>query len=148
MAEPWQPGWAGGRFRVVETTADVGVEAEGPSLPAAISSAVAGMYWIISPGQAEDRGERVTAVGEGEDLAMALARALQKALIAFDTLGLLGALCLASAYRGERWRVVLEIRGETFDAGRHPQGVEIKAVTHHDLIADLAARSVEVLFDV
>lgn len=148
MDEPWQPGWSGGRFRIKETTADIGVEADGPSLAAAISSAVAGMYWVISPCAAGNKGLRAFAVGEGEDTPVAFARALQKLLIEFDTQGLLGGSCMASVYRGERARVTLEAVGEPFEVARHPQGVEVKAVTHHDLVVDRASRRVAVLFDI
>ena len=55
---------------------------------------------------------------------------------------------LASVYRGERAKVTLELTGETFDALRHEQGVEVKAVTHHGLVVDPAAHRVEVLLDV
>lgn len=148
MEGDWRPGWSDGRFKVKETTADVGVVGQGKDLPSALASALAGMYWIISPAPAEDRGRRLFVEGEGDDLALAFARALQRLLIAFDTDDLLGASCLAAAYRGDRARVFLEVYGETFDPGRHPQGVEIKGVTHHELLVDPAARAVEVLFDV
>jgi SHS2 domain-containing protein len=124
------------------------VEAEGQSLSAAISSAVAGMYWVITPCCAEEKGLRALAVGEGEDVPVAFARALQKLLIEFDTRGLLGASCLSSVYRAERARVTLEVVGEPFEVARHPQGVEVKAVTHHDLVVDRASRRVGVLFDI
>jgi len=43
---------------------------------------------------------------------------------------------------------MLSLIGETFDPARHPPGVEVKAVTHHELIVDRARRHVEVLFDI
>ncbi len=122
--------------------------AEGPSLPSALASAAAGMYWIITPAAPEGEGERRLAVGEGDDIALALARALQQLVIEFDTTRFVGGFCLASAYRGDRARVALDLRGGRFDPQRHPQGVEIKAVTHHELKVDPKARRVEVLFDV
>jgi SHS2 domain-containing protein len=145
---PWNPGWSGGRFQVKETAADVGVIAEGPSLSAAFSSAACGLYWIITPSAAADGGERASVKGEGDDLGVALAKALQLLVVEFDTRGFVGASCLASAYRGARAEVRLELRGELFDRGRHPQGVEVKAVTHHELKVERAERRVEVLFDV
>jgi SHS2 domain-containing protein len=145
---PWQAGFSGGRFSVLETTGDVGVVAEGPSLPAAMASAAAGLYWIITPAAAGDAGERASVKGEGDDLGVALAKALQQLVVLFDTHGFVGASCLASCHRGERAEVRLELRGERFDRAHHPQGVEVKAVTHHELKVDRAARRVEVLFDI
>lgn len=148
MHEPWHPGWSGGRFATLETMADIGVIAEGPSLPAAIASAAAGFYFVITPAQAADAGERASVVGKGDDIGHALARALQLLVIEFDTRAFVGASCLASVYVGDRAEVRLDLRGETFDVQRHPQGVEIKAVTHHEIVVDRAARHVEVLFDI
>jgi len=144
----WQPGWSGGRFATLETTADIGVIAEGPSLPAAIASAAAGFYWVITPAQAAQGSERLAVSGTGPDTALALARALQRLVVEFDTRSFLGATALASIHTAEQVEVRLELRGERFDVARHPQGVEIKAVTHHDLKVERAPPRVEVLFDI
>jgi SHS2 domain-containing protein len=146
--EGFQPGWSGGRFKALETTADVGVVAEGPSMPAAFASAAAGLYWVVTPAQARDEGERASVSGVGDDLGLALARALQRLVVEFDTRQFVGASCLASLFSGRRAEVRLELRGERFDPARHPQGVEVKAVTHHGLKVDRALNRVEVLFDI
>lgn len=149
MGEPWRPGWQGGRFRIKETTADVGIVAEGPGTAQAVASAVAGLYWVISPSPAQDRGRVLRVDGEAPDLALAFARALQRLLVAFDTEGFIGASAsVAIRETSTTSTVAIELRGETFDAARHPQGVEIKAVTHHELLVDRENRRVEVLFDV
>jgi SHS2 domain-containing protein len=124
------------------------VIAQGPSLPAALASAAAGLYHVISPGPVEDRGERASVAGRGDDLGHALARALQLLVVEFDTRGFLAASGLASAHTGQRAEVRLDLRGERFDAARHLQGVEVKAVTHHGLVVDRVRRRVEVLFDI
>ena len=148
MDEPWVAGWSGGRFQIRETTADIGVLAEAASLPAAIGSAAAGMYHVMSPGAFEDRGRRLWIAEQADDLPLAVARTLQRLVIAFDTDGFVGAHGLASVYRGTSCRVTLELYGETFDPARHAQGVEIKAVTHHQITVDAAKGRVEVLLDV
>lgn len=148
MEGDFHPGWSGGRFKALETTADVGVVAEGPSLPAALASAAAGFYWVVTPGQAAEGSERAAVSGKGEDIGTALARALQQLVVEFDTRGFVGASCLAAILQGERVEVRLELRGERFDAARHPQGVEVKAVTHHALKVERSPPRVEVLFDI
>ena len=148
MDGPWHDGWSGGRFSVLETTGDVGVIAEGPSLPAALASAAAGLYWIITPAPAEDEGQRASVVGQGDDLGVALAKALQQLVVEFDTRGFVGASCLASAHLAARAEVRLELRGALFDRERHPQGVEVKAVTHHGLKVERWPPRAEVLFDI
>jgi protein archease len=146
--EGWHKGWSGGRFRIKETTADIGVVAEGPTPPAAMASAVAGMYWIISPGPVSDAGQKAEVRGTADELEVAFARALQQLVVAFDTEGLLGASATVEYQREPPAWVYIKVRGESFDLERHPQGVEIKAVTHHELVVDLDACRVEVLFDV
>ncbi len=148
MGEAWRPGWSGGRFRVWETTADIGVIAEGESLPAAVASAAAGLYSIMSPGPVAAGKRTLWVSEEAGDVPLAFARALQRLLIAFDIDGFLGAGALASVYQGDCARVTLELTGETFDPSRHGEGVEVKGVTHHGLVVDAAARRVEVLLDV
>ncbi len=148
MDEAWRPGWSGGRFKLLETTADIGVIAEGLSLPAAVASAAAGLYYIMSPGPVAGGKRTLWVSEEAGDVALAFARALQRLLIAFDTDGFIAGGALASVYRGERAKVTLELTGETFDPARHEQGVEVKAVTHHGLVVDPAAHRVEVLLDV
>lgn len=148
MAEGWRPGWSGGRFRIVETTADVGVAAEGDSLPSAVASAAAGLYYIISPGPVATGPRRLWVSQEAAEVALAFAQALQRLLVAFDTDGFIAGGALASVYQGERAKVTLDLVGETFDPDRHEQGVEVKAVTHHGLSVEPAARRVAVLFDV
>jgi len=148
MDEAWRTGWSGGRFQVKETTGDVGVIAEGESLPSAIASAAAGLYYIMSPGPVAVGTARLWVSEEAGDLALAFARALQRLVVAFDVEGFIAGSALASVYRGERAKVTLELTGETFDALRHEQGVEVKAVTHHGLVVDPAAHRVEVLLDV
>jgi len=49
---------------------------------------------------------------------------------------------------GKPSRCRIEAKGVTFDPARHTPGVEIKAVTHHDLVLDAKKRWVEVLFDI
>lgn len=144
----WIDGWQGGRFKIKETTGDIGVIATGPSTEAAEASAVAGMYWIISPSAKRRRQRHLSVDGQADEAAVALARALQRLLIAFDTDGFIAATARVMHVPGRPSRCRIEVEGETYDAARHPAGVEIKAVTHHDLVLDAAASRVEVLFDI
>jgi SHS2 domain-containing protein len=106
------------------------------------------LYWIISP--SKDRGiSRALAVeAEADEPAVALARALQRLLVAFDADGFVasGARVIHPPGRPSRCRI--EAKGGTFDPARHTPGVEVKAVTHHDLVLDAEKPWVEVLFDI
>ena len=147
-AGPWRAAPGGGRYRTFETMADIGVEAEGPSIEAAEAAAVAGMYYIITPEARVKPKLNREVHGESTDPALAFARALQQLLVEFDNDGFVGAQ--AQVEHAERGTPIctIQLKGEAFDPARDPPGVEIKAVTHHELVRDVAAKRVRVIFDV
>jgi SHS2 domain-containing protein len=148
LAPETHAGWAGGHFTIKETMADVGVIATGPTADAALASAVAGMYWIMSP-QARVRPAREVVIEEeGIDPPLAFARALQRLLVHFDADGFLAGEGTVEMDWGAPARCRIRVKGEAFDPSRHPAGVEVKAVTHHELLLDRTGRRVEVLFDI
>lgn len=109
---------------------------------------MAGMYWIISPSTKRGSARALTVEAEADEPAVALARALQRLLVAFDTDGFLASSARVSHTPGRPSRCRIEAKGDTFDPARHTPGVEVKAVTHHDLVFDAKKRWVEVLFDI
>jgi SHS2 domain-containing protein len=106
------------------------------------------MYWIISPSKHRGSSRALTAEAEADDPAVALARALQRLLVSFDSDGFLASSARVTHPPATPSRCRIEARGDTFDAARHTPGVEVKAVTHHDLVLDAKKRRVEVLFDI
>jgi SHS2 domain-containing protein len=148
LAAKTQPGWAGGRFQIKGTMADVGVVAQGPTVESALASAVAGMYWIISPSTNVRSTREVTVEEEGHDAPLAFARALQRLLVHFDAEAFLGAEGSVAMEWAAPSRCRIKVRGEAFDPAHHASGVEVKAVTHHELVVDRRKRRVEVLFDI
>jgi len=44
--------------------------------------------------------------------------------------------------------IVASVRGEPFDPGRHPAGIEVKAITFHELAIDLALGRARVIVDI
>jgi SHS2 domain-containing protein len=147
-AGPWRAAPGGGRYRTFETMADIGVEAEGLSIEAAEAAAVAGMYYIITPDARIKPKLKRLARGESKDPALAFARALQQLLVEFDHDGFVAARARVMHSQKGPPTCTIELEGDAFDPARDPPGVEIKAVTHHELVRDVAAKRVRVIFDV
>lgn len=147
-ADEWVHAPGGGRFRMTETTADLGVEAEGPTMEAAQAAAVAGFYHVIAPG-ADAAGTRgATVEAEAEDEGLAFARAMQKLVALFDIERFIAREAAVTNAVGPPARCTIAMRGEPFDPDRHPYGVEVKAVTRHELVFDRSGRRVRLVFDI
>jgi SHS2 domain-containing protein len=147
-AGQWVPGFGGGRFRIVETTADIGVDGQGPTIEAAQAAAVAGFYHIIAPGARVEERREASVEAQGPDEAVAFGRALQKLVALFDIERFLAASARVETTPGPPAHCTIALRGEVFDPQRHPYGVEVKAVTRHALVFDRAACRVRVVLDI
>ncbi len=147
-AGPWMDGFGGGRYRVFETTADLGVEADGPTMEAAQASAVAGFYHVIAPGAEVASACDARVEAEAPEEGVAFARALQKLVALFDIERFIAGEAHVESMAGPPARCTISMRGEPFDPKRHPYGVEVKAVTRHEITFDRAARVVRVILDI
>lgn len=125
-------------YRLVESSSDVVIEAEGPDLEAALLGLAAGFAHITTAGTpiraTEQRGIRAKASGDLAALAVAF---VDELIFLFGTEGFLpagGALRVAS--RGGTHQVEGELRGERFDPARHALGTEVKAATWHEAVLE------------
>ena len=119
-----------GKYRILEHTADMGIEAGGETLDELLVQAARGMMEIISGAKASPREQKrveVTA-GEGGEL---LVNWLNEILFLFDSEGFLPAEFIIE--QATENRVKARILGEPFDPERHPVDREIKAATYHQL---------------
>ncbi len=136
-----------GGFRVLEHTADVGLEAWGADTAEAFASAARGMFAImVELEEVREREERricVTAASE-EDLLVAW---LGELLYYLDTENRL--FCRFEIERLEGGQLEARAFGEVAEAGRHHFKAVIKAVTYHMLEIDhTRGCRVRVLFDI
>lgn len=121
----------GGRFRIVEHPADLGIEAEGATPGEAFSAAAEGLMSVIvdprgvSPG--ETRDVDVAAV----DYEQLLVRWLSEVLWLYDGAGFVPAKFEIGEIR--RDRLSAKLHGEPFDPARHPARLDVKAVTYHEI---------------
>jgi SHS2 domain-containing protein len=136
------------RFREIEHTADLGIEAEGENPAELFTAAAEGLYALIAdPAEIEPRQTiSVSAVGDGwEELLQAW---LSELLAEFNLRGFIGKQCAIT--RIERNAVAARLEGEPLDLKRHRFHTEIKAVTYHDLRVwqDEGVWRARVIFDV
>jgi len=117
--------------RLLEHTADMGIEASGASLEELFAEAAYGLMEIIagSP-QAPCREERSVTV-EGGDAAELLVNWLNEVLYLFEIKRFFPVDFEVEEIRWDRLHA--RVRGEPFDPQRHPVEREVKAVTYHQI---------------
>jgi SHS2 domain-containing protein len=119
-----------GRYRILEHTADMGIEAAGETLDELLVQAALGMMEIISGAEALPKEERTVEITAGESGEL-LVNWLNEILFLFDSRGFLPAKFIIEQATEKRIRA--RIIGEPFDPERHPVDREIKAATYHQL---------------
>ena len=125
-------------YRLLDHTADMGIEATGDDLPAAFASAAQGMFaWMVDLDAVEER-EECGVEATGRDLEALLVAFLNELLFLFETSGLLFRRLEvreldSSGYGASPLRLVAVGFGERLDPKRHQLQGSIKAATYHML---------------
>lgn len=119
-----------GEYRLIEHTADMGIEATGENRADLFIQAARALREMISAAEAAPREERIVEV-EGEDAAELMVRWLNEILFLFETQGFFPADFRIEEI-GEK-KVRARVAGEPFDHERHPVEREVKSVTYHQL---------------
>ena len=134
-------------FEVFDHTADVGVRAWGPDLPAAFAQAARGLFSLLVPLDAiRETAARALAVEAGDPESL-LVTWLDELLFVFETEGLVFsrfdvALPTPTA-------LTATAHGEPFDPRRHRGGVVVKAATYHQVAVDAGPPArVQVILDI
>ena len=138
-----QPG-----YRILDHTADVGLEARGGDLAELFSNAARGMFAIISSLDTVKPCKEVSIEATADNLENLLVNWLSELLYISATKVML--FCRFDIAQIDREHVVANALGEPIDQNRHELYTEIKAVTYHDLKVDKADQIwvARVLFDV
>lgn len=136
-------------WKVVEHTADVGLEATGDSLEEAIEEAIAGFGGLVCPeGDVQATASRRLEV-QARDLDDLVVDLLDEVNYVHQVDHLVPAEATVDLHRtGEGYRLDLELRGEAYDPDRHGHLMEIKATTYHGLEVTEEPARIAVLFDV
>jgi SHS2 domain-containing protein len=113
-------------------TADLTVDTWGETLSEAFENAALAMFNAMTPLEGVEKEETRKFTVEGDDLGSLLFNFLDELLYIHEV-----DLIVFSVFKvdldQENNRLVAVCRGESFDLGRHIQGIAIKAVTFHGM---------------
>ena len=138
-------------WATVEHTADVGIEVRAATLEALFADAAAGFCDVVTEAAGIGAGEERAFAVEAPGLDLLLVSWLEELLFRFETTGVLYPRGAASVEgMGDSWSLRATMRGERFDAARHPLKVQVKAVTYHGLevARDEQGWRARVIFDI
>jgi len=117
--------------RTFEHTADIGLAIEAESLDAAFGEAALALAEVVTGGALPPAREERTLAVEAGTCEQLLVRFLSRLLVEFDGDGFLpGAVEVTLAADG---RLAATLRGAAWDAERDGYGVEVKAISYHEL---------------
>ncbi|HJR19318.1 MAG TPA: archease [Actinomycetota bacterium] len=117
-------------YRIVEHTADIGIEATAPDIPILFSEAVRAMAAVVLDADPPEAFDRVAVAAEADDLGALLAEILQEALWRFESSGWLPVdveLEVSATTAAGTFGVVKDVT---------VGGPAIKAVTYHQLAVE------------
>lgn len=133
------------KYRTLDHTADVMVEAFGSSLEECFSNAAyALMDQMVDASKVREREERQIVV-EGHDHESMLYNFLSEFLFIFDVTGMVFSR-FSVTFSGTE--VHCRAWGEKYDARRHEPRKEVKAITYHMMSVDPVRPLVRVVFDI
>ncbi|MGV8176690.1 MAG: archease [Candidatus Bilamarchaeaceae archaeon] len=132
----------GGKWRVLEHTSDLFIEAEGKDLKEAVENLCLGMFESVRNPRAKGKG-KITIEGRGEVFEDALVNFLSAVIAEADGSGF-SPVSAEVMELGEK-KIVAKVYGEKI-----PPANTIKAVTYHLLKVEMGERraTLRVLFDI
>ena len=138
-----QPG-----YRILDHTADVGLEARGGDLAELFSNAARGMFAIIGCPDTIRPSKELLVKADADNPENLLVNWLSELLYLSATQGIL--FCRFDIAQIDQQHISAKALGEPIDQSRHELYTEIKAVTYHDLKVAKAGQIwlARVLFDV
>ncbi|MBR9682318.1 MAG: archease [Candidatus Aenigmarchaeota archaeon] len=118
------------KFKFIEHTADVGIEAWGDDLAEAFENAAIGLFEIMTDTSKVEQTEKREFEVESEDKQSLLYDFLEKFLILRDSEGLMFSKFKVSI---EGNKLKAEAWGEEFNSEKHESKTEVKAITYMDM---------------
>lgn len=119
------------KFKFIEHTADVGVEAYGDSLEEKFGNAALGLFEIMLDTSKVEQKEKREFEVEADDEQSLLYDFLERFLIIRDSEGLVFSKFDVSIEKGENLKLKAEAWGEELDPEKHEVKTEVKAITYH-----------------
>ena len=131
---PVAPDWASAdatvKHEYLDHTADVQIHSWGATLEEAFEQQVVGVMGLITELATVQVPSSREVVAEGHDLHSLLYNFLDEWLFQFNAEYFVCRRVKVTSFDRERWRIVSTGCGEAFELGRHPQGIEVKAITY------------------
>lgn len=122
------------RFRLIEHTADMGIEAWGDSLPDVFAAMALGLKDLMLGDSPTSRSLQIDISLQAENDAELLVVWLNEIIYRFETMDLVPDTLHIE--RVENGRLQATIHGERFDPGRHLIERQAKAATYHQLLLE------------
>ncbi len=133
------------RYRYLEHTADLYVEARGEKLEDIFANCALALYDSICDINKISYSEERMVEVEGEDYQELLVNFLNELLYLFETEGFV-ASDVEVVFEGKK--LTARLKGETYDREKHGARYEIKAATYHGLEINEKEGYARVLFDI
>jgi SHS2 domain-containing protein len=123
-------------FEVLEHTAEIGLRAEAPTLPALFADLGVGLFSLITDVGSVRRVRTWEVEIASDDLSSLVVDWLNELLFLHARDGALAAEI--HVHDVSPARLCATVHGEPFDPRRHPRGIEVKAATYHQLRVEAA----------
>jgi SHS2 domain-containing protein len=152
------------RFKVLDISGDVGIEAFGESKKDAFIHAAVGMYSLITNTNAIREKKTIEIRVESHSLDGLLVSWLNELIFHFDAYGFVGKKIIITEFTpsltlppqgggrggGEAYELKATVSGEDFDPERHDRKLLIKAATYHKLRIEKVDDiwEIDVIFDI
>ncbi len=137
---------AANRYKLIEHTADTGLEASGETMAEAFANAAYGMFSIIAGLEDVREAETRRVEANADDSEGLLFEWLNGLLYYFDVEQLL--FHRFDIIEFSATRLVADCWGERYDPARHRLKTGVKSATYHQLTVDKAKNRVRVIFDI
>lgn len=136
MVKQEKPDKFGGKFEILDHTADTYIRANGTTMQEAYENAALAMFETMTDSSKIAQIQEETVEVEAEDQYALLYNWLEALLIKFETEDMLYSKFQISDWKenAETFKFTAKIWGEKFDPKKHTQKVGVKAVTYHRMV--------------
>jgi SHS2 domain-containing protein len=130
------------------TTADMGIRATGANASELLEALGLGLFALVTDLRKVRPTEERTVAASAADPESLVVAYLGQLLLLQQVEGFLVRTIHARALGTPPTSVLATVRGEPFEAGRHPQRIEVKAITLHRLVFDPTRGRARVIVDI
>ena len=119
-----------------EHTADIGIEVEASTISRAFEEAALGFSEIITGGNLPKELISNDVSIESDNLDSLLVHFISYLVVLFDTDLFISGFAKIEISKGENFLLKGILKGDIYDQSKHGYGVEIKAVSYHQLLVE------------